>query len=170
MSACTPQTNLQGIFSGYVLVRSEKHNQRIGYHLPLETRSYPCSLCRSRRRVAYPISNITGVPYILTIHCGDVPDAAPEKTAKWFRMINPFSKAIWMNATRVIAVSEYVKELAEKRYDVPIQAIGNGINLTQFAPMKNFWKFQTLKPIYPNPLRASMIFYIACGENAWNGK
>lgn len=114
---------------------------------------------------AYPLSKITGVPYILTIHGGDVPDAAPEKTAKWFRMIYPFSKAIWMNATWVIAVSEYVKELAEKRYDVPIQVIGNRINLTQFAPMKQFWKFQPLKPIYPNPLQAFMIFYIACVEN-----
>ncbi len=85
---------------------------------------------------AFLLSKLTGIPYILTIHGGDVPDAAPEKTAKWFRMIYPFSKSIWTSATRVIAVSEYVRELAEKKYDVPIQVIGNGINLTQFAPNK----------------------------------
>lgn len=83
---------------------------------------------------AFFLSKMTGIPYILTIHGGDVPDAAPEKTAKWFRMIYPFSKLIWASATRIIAVSDYVKELAEKKYDVTIQVIGNGINLSQFTP------------------------------------
>lgn len=83
---------------------------------------------------AFFLSKMTGIPYILTIHGGDVPDAAPEKTAKWFRMIYPLSKLIWASATCIIAVSDYVKELAEKKYNVTIQVIGNGINLSQFTP------------------------------------
>ena len=85
---------------------------------------------------AYFLSKLTGIPYVLTVHGGDVPGAAPEKTAGWFRLVYPFSKLIWKNAVRVIAVSEYVKELAEKKYAVPIQVIGNGINLKQFTPKK----------------------------------
>ncbi len=85
---------------------------------------------------AYFLSRLTGIPYVLTIHGGDVPGAAPEKTAHWFRMVYPFSKLIWNSAERVIAVSEYVKDLAEKNYIVPIQVIGNGINLEQFTPQK----------------------------------
>jgi len=85
---------------------------------------------------AFLLSKMTGVPYILTIHGGDVPDAAPEKTAKWFKIVYPFSKIIWKNAKKVIAVSDYVKELAQEKYNVPIQVIGNGINLEKYAPSK----------------------------------
>ena len=85
---------------------------------------------------AYLISRLTGIPYVLTVHGGDIPGAAPKKTAGWFRVVYPFSKLIWKRAERVIAVSEYVKELAEKKYEVPIQVIGNGINLDQFTPKK----------------------------------
>jgi hypothetical protein len=70
------------------------------------------------------LSKITGIPYVLTIHDGDVPDAAPEKTAKWFRMTYPFSKSIWTNATQIIAVSEYVKELAEKNIIFLFRSLG----------------------------------------------
>jgi glycosyltransferase involved in cell wall biosynthesis len=85
---------------------------------------------------AFLLSRLTGTPYMLTIHGGDVPDAAPEKTAKWFKIVYPFSKIIWKNARKIIAVSDYVRDLAQEKYDVPIQVIGNGINLEQYTPSK----------------------------------
>lgn len=85
---------------------------------------------------AYILSRLTGVPYILTIHGGDVPGAAPEKTGSWFKFVYPFSKVIWKKAQKVIAVSDYVKELAQKRYTASIDVIGNGINLDSISPEK----------------------------------
>lgn len=83
---------------------------------------------------AYVLSKLSGIPYILTIHGGDVPDAAPDKTARWFKTVYPFTKIIWKNAQKIIAVSDYVKELAELKYKADIQVIGNGINLENYIP------------------------------------
>ena len=68
------------------------------------------------------------VPYVITAHLGDIPGASPEKTKKWFRYIQPFTPPIWKNAARVIAVSEFSREMALKSYNVPIDVIPNGID------------------------------------------
>jgi len=84
--------------------------------------------------LAYIISRITGIPYVLTTHLGDVPGGVPDKTERWFRWIYPFTPPIWENARRVIAVSSYTRELAERYYPVEIEVIHNGIDLTQVDP------------------------------------
>ena len=71
---------------------------------------------------------ITRTPYILTIHGGDVPGGAPEKTDRWFRIMKPFTGFIWKRANKVIAVSEVSKQLALKQYPVEIEIIPNGID------------------------------------------
>jgi glycosyltransferase involved in cell wall biosynthesis len=71
---------------------------------------------------------LSRVPYVLTAHLGDVPGAVPEKTDRWFRMIYPFTPAIWKNASRVIAVSEFTRSLALKHYPVSISVIHNGVD------------------------------------------
>ena len=68
------------------------------------------------------------VPYVITAHLGDIPGASPEKTKKWFSYIQPFTPPIWKKAARVIAVSEYSKQMALKSYNVPIDVIPNGID------------------------------------------
>lgn len=68
------------------------------------------------------------VPYVITAHLGDIPGASPEKTKKWFSYIKPLTPPIWKNAARVIAVSEYSKNMALKSYNVPIDVIPNGID------------------------------------------
>jgi glycosyltransferase involved in cell wall biosynthesis len=78
---------------------------------------------------AFVLSRLTGVPYILTAHLGDVPGAVPEKTDRWFRWIYPFTPPIWRNAARVVAVSEFTRQMALRHYDVPIQVIPNGVEL-----------------------------------------
>ena len=71
---------------------------------------------------------IMKVPYVITAHLGDIPGASPEKTKKWFSFIQPFTPPIWKKAARVIAVSEFSKQMALKSYNVPIDVIANGID------------------------------------------
>ncbi len=85
---------------------------------------------------AWLLSKITGVPYLLTVHLGDVPGGTPEKTDRWFRVVKPFTYPIWQDAGRVIAVSEYTRQLAQKSYPVPVEVIHNGIDLMLFPVEK----------------------------------
>ncbi len=84
--------------------------------------------------LAWALSTLTGVPYILTAHLGDVPGGVPEKTASWFRWLQPFTKPIWKRAKKVIAVSEFTRQLALKHYDVHIQVIPNGADVLRLLP------------------------------------
>lgn len=78
---------------------------------------------------AYALSKLTGIPYVLTAHLGDVPGAVPEKTDRWFKWIYPFTPPIWGSAARVVAVSEFTRGMALQHYAVPIQVIPNGVDL-----------------------------------------
>lgn len=82
----------------------------------------------------YAISRLTRIPYVLTAHLGDVPGGVPEKTGKWFRWIFPLTPAIWKRAHQVVAVSEFTRGLALKKYPVPIQVIPNGVDLNALDP------------------------------------
>ena len=79
--------------------------------------------------VAWFLWRISGIPYVLTAHLGDVPKGVPEKTEKWFRWIYPFTPPIWRSAAQVVAVSEHTRQLALESYPVNIQVIPNGISL-----------------------------------------
>ena len=83
--------------------------------------------------LAWAISRLTKIPYLLTAHLGDVPGGAPEKTGKWFRFVYPFTRPIWRDAAKVVAVSEFTRQLALEHYAVDIEVVHNGIDLTQFA-------------------------------------
>ncbi len=82
------------------------------------------------------LSKVKDVPYVLTAHLGDVPGGAPEKTDRWFRWIYPFTPPIWKSADRVVAVSEYTRQLALKHYPVDIRVIHNGFDLQDLKPEK----------------------------------
>ncbi len=82
----------------------------------------------------WALSKLTGVPYIITAHGGDVPGAAPEKTDLWFRFVLPFTHSIWMHASKVIAVSEHFFEMAHKFYPVEMEIIPNGYALEGIQP------------------------------------
>ncbi len=79
---------------------------------------------------AYALHRLTGIPYVLTVHLGDVPGAVPEKTDRWFKLVYPFTPPIWKHAARVVAVSEFTRDLARKYYDTPMEIIHNGVDLT----------------------------------------
>lgn len=80
--------------------------------------------------VACLLSIVTGIPYVLTVHLGDVPGAVPDKTSRWFHWVYPFTPPIWKKAAKVIAVSQFTKDLALKHYKVPINVIHNGVDLS----------------------------------------
>ena len=83
--------------------------------------------------LAWAFSRLTKIPYILTAHLGDVPGGAPEKTDKWFCWIFPLTHRIWRDAKRVVAVSEFTRQLALKHYDVDVDVIHNGVDLSLFS-------------------------------------
>ena len=84
--------------------------------------------------VAWALSKVTKTPYVLTAHLGDVPRGVPEKTDSWFRWIYPFTPKIWYDASRVIAVSEYTRQLALQHYSVNVEVIPNGVHLEELNP------------------------------------
>lgn len=83
---------------------------------------------------AWLISRLTGVPYVLTAHLGDVPGGVPEKTGKWFRYIFPFTPPIWNGARAVVAVSEFTRGLAVAKYTAAVRVIPNGVDLKTNDP------------------------------------
>jgi glycosyltransferase involved in cell wall biosynthesis len=83
---------------------------------------------------AWALSTLTGIPYVLTAHLGDVPGGVPEKTGRWFRWIFPFTPPIWRRACGVAAVSAFTRHLAVRQYPVAVEVIPNGVNLTEFDP------------------------------------
>jgi L-malate glycosyltransferase len=86
--------------------------------------------------LAWALSRLRKIPYLLTAHLGDVPEGAPEKTGSWFRWIFPFTRPIWRDAAKVVAVSEFTRQLALKHYPVDIEVIHNGVDLKELDPGK----------------------------------
>ena len=84
--------------------------------------------------VAWVLSRLTGIPYVLTAHLGDVPGGVPDKTANWFPWFYPFTPQIWRDAERTVAVSEYTRQIALKHYPVDIQVIPNGVDTELLDP------------------------------------
>ena len=83
---------------------------------------------------AWLLNRLTGIPYVLTAHLGDVPGGTPEKTGKWFKWIFPFTPPIWKRAAQVVAVSEFTRQLALSSYSVDVRVIPNGVDLEKINP------------------------------------
>lgn len=84
--------------------------------------------------LAWAFSRLSGIPYVLTIHLGDVPGGVAEKTRGWFRWIYPLTHRIWRDASRIVAVSEFTRQLALQKYNAGIQVIPNGVDLSSVQP------------------------------------
>jgi glycosyltransferase involved in cell wall biosynthesis len=108
---------LIGLLAGYRLIR-RWHPDVIHVHFAVPAGA-----------LAWALSRLTKLPYVLTVHLGDVPGGVPEKTGRWFRWVLPFTPPIWQAARRVIAVSEFTRQLALQRYPVDIRVIPNGVDL-----------------------------------------
>ena len=77
------------------------------------------------------IGLITGIPYVVTVHAGDVPGGTPGLTDHIFWLIKPLTVPIWQRAAAVTAVSEHIQRLALRSYDVPIETIPNGVEVSE---------------------------------------
>ena len=110
---------LVGIFAGYFVIRK------------LQPDVLHCHFAVPAGALGWMLSRMTGIPYILTAHLGDVPGGVPEKTDRWFRWMYPFTPPIWKGARKVVAVSEYTRRLAARTYPVQMEVIPNGVELTQ---------------------------------------
>ena len=84
--------------------------------------------------LAWALSRLKGIPYLLTAHLGDVPGGAPEKTGGWFRWVLPLTRTIWRDAKSVVAVSQFTRRLALKEYPVEIDVIHNGVDIQKLHP------------------------------------
>ncbi len=115
---------LSGLWAGLRLIRRE-HPDIMHTHFAVPSGA-----------LTWALSVLTGIPYILTAHLGDVPGGVPEKTGKWFRWVKPFTQPIWRRAKKVIAVSEHTRQLALKHYPVKIQVIHNGADVRRLSPSK----------------------------------
>lgn len=84
--------------------------------------------------LAWLLYKLTGIPYLLTVHLGDIPGGVPEKTENWFRWFYPLTPPIWRDAACVVAVSNYTRGLAAKHYPVDVRVIPNGVDLDSGSP------------------------------------
>ncbi|MFZ4777160.1 MAG: glycosyltransferase family 4 protein [Terrimicrobiaceae bacterium] len=114
--------------------------------------------------LALACTTLTGVPYILTAHLGDLPGGNPDQTGQLFRFLNPFIRPIWRKAAGISASSSFAAGLARAAYGVEPRLILNGISMQgkiaetrpassplklvaigRFNPQKNFpWLMRAL--------------------------
>ncbi|TFV47993.1 glycosyltransferase family 4 protein [Bradyrhizobium niftali] len=78
---------------------------------------------------AWLVAKLSGTPYVLTAHLGDVPGGTPEQTDKFFRLIKPLTRPIWHGAAAVTAVSSFVARLARDAYGLEALVIPNGVDV-----------------------------------------
>ena len=108
--------------------------------------------------VAWLVHLLTGTPYVLTAHLGDVPGGVPEQTGWLFKIVKPLTVPLWKKAARVTAVSSFVADLAKKAYGINPTIILNGINLPAHIAEKKSTTSQLLMvgrlSIQKNPLLA----------------
>ena len=113
---------LAGLWAGYRFIRIF-HPDVIHVHFAVPAGALACALSRFSK-----------VPYVLTVHLGDVPGGVTEKTSGWFRWVYPFTRVIWRNASHIAAVSEFTRGLALAKYNEEIQVIPNGVDVNALRP------------------------------------
>jgi glycosyltransferase involved in cell wall biosynthesis len=78
--------------------------------------------------LAFALHLLTGIPYVLTAHLGDVPGGVPEQTDRLFKVLGPAIRPIWRYAAGVTAVSGFVAQLAREAEGIDSKVILNGID------------------------------------------
>ena len=101
---------------------------------------------------AWALSRLTGKPYFITAHGGDVPGGAPQKTDRWFRCVLPFTKPFWKDAAAIVSVSEQTRRFALQHYAVDIQIIPQRHRHASL-PTRNFQPSKTT----PHPLSGTFL-------------
>lgn len=84
--------------------------------------------------LALPLRFLTGVPYALTVHLGDLPGGNPDQTDHLFRLLNNLIRPIWRGAGGVTASSQFAAGLACSAYGIKPEIIHNGISMAKRPP------------------------------------
>jgi len=74
------------------------------------------------------------MPYIVALRGSDVPGYNARLSNLDRFVLKPVSRIVWRNASKVIANSEGLKNLALKTLNCNIQVIHNGVDLEEFKP------------------------------------
>lgn len=95
--------------------------------------------------VAWLIKTLYGIPYIVSLRGGDVPGFRPYDFQLYHRLVAPFLRVIWRDASAVVANSAGLRQLAQAfdpRFEIPV--IPNGIDLEAFRVTGRDWSFPRL--------------------------
>jgi glycosyltransferase involved in cell wall biosynthesis len=90
--------------------------------------------------VAWILKKFFGIPYIVSLRGGDVPGFRPYDFKIFHKLLGPFLRIIWRDASRVIANSRGLRDLAlafDSTMDIPI--IPNGVDATQYKADDRDW-------------------------------
>jgi glycosyltransferase involved in cell wall biosynthesis len=79
--------------------------------------------------LALAANRLSRIPYVVTAHLGDVPGGVPAQTDRLFRYAGGVARQVWKHAAGTTAVSDFVRELAERAYRCPVRRILNGVDL-----------------------------------------
>jgi glycosyltransferase involved in cell wall biosynthesis len=90
--------------------------------------------------IAWLLRKVFGVPYIISLRGGDVPGFRPYDFQRYHKILAPFLRLIWKDASTVIANSSGLRALAsgfDARFEIPI--IPNGVDLQEYATEVRAW-------------------------------
>jgi glycosyltransferase involved in cell wall biosynthesis len=90
--------------------------------------------------IAWLIKMVYHVPYLISLRGGDVPGFRPYDFHFYHKLIAPFLRIIWKNASAVIANSNGLRHLAvtfDPRFEIPV--IPNGVDLELHKTMEHDW-------------------------------
>jgi len=90
--------------------------------------------------VAWILKLFYKIPYIVSLRGGDVPGFRPYDFKTFHKLIAPFLRVIWKNASAIIANSNGLRDLAlafDSRYEIPV--IPNGVDLEKYSVPERDW-------------------------------
>ena len=90
--------------------------------------------------IAWLLKKVFGIPYIISLRGGDVPGFRPYDFQRYHKILAPFLRLIWRDASAVVANSNGLRQLAnifDARFEIPI--IPNGVDLQEYATEVRAW-------------------------------
>jgi glycosyltransferase involved in cell wall biosynthesis len=90
--------------------------------------------------IAWLIKMVYQIPYVISLRGGDVPGFRPYDFHIYHKLIAPFLRLIWKDASAVIANSSGLRHLAQtfdSRFEIPI--IPNGVDLESYKTIERDW-------------------------------
>lgn len=90
--------------------------------------------------VAWLIRKRYGIPYVVSLRGGDVPGFRPYDFRVYHKLMAPFLRLVWKDASSVVANSDGLRRLAsafDSRFEIP--TIPNGVDLVSYAVNNRDW-------------------------------